>query len=210
MSQSLWTSTKRVSAVMAAVALGVAANLVAVAPVEALDATSDGSSAIVQVRVDSGVDTDGDGLIDAVEASLATDPVRQDTDGDGMPDSYEVWNALDPLNFSDASADVDNDGLSNIEEFDFGSLPFVADSDEDKFWDGFEVDWGTDPTAADSFPVGSRREDVNCDHSVDAIDIQMTVNAILGIETPVPTDINNSSGTDATDLQMLVNVVIGF
>lgn len=204
-SQRAAAQVKRVSRIfLAALAAGI------LTPALAAEAPSDGGSALVDVRVLSGVDSDGDGLTDSVEKTLGTDPRNVDTDGDGLPDSYEVWNALDPLNFSDASADVDNDGLSNIEEFDFGSLPFVADSDEDKFWDGFEVDWGTDPTAADSFPVGSRREDVNCDHSVDAIDIQMTVNAILGIETPVPTDINNSSGTDATDLQMLVNVVIGF
>ena len=38
----------------------------------------------------SGVDTDGDGLSDAEEASLGTDPTLPDSDGDGYSDYDEV------------------------------------------------------------------------------------------------------------------------
>lgn len=43
------------------------------------------------------VDTDGDGLIDTVEAMEMTDPNDADTDGDGWTDGTEVARGTDPL-----------------------------------------------------------------------------------------------------------------
>jgi hypothetical protein len=42
-------------------------------------------------------DTDGDGLADALEKLLGTDPANMDTDGDGFPDGLEVALGSDPL-----------------------------------------------------------------------------------------------------------------
>lgn len=42
-------------------------------------------------------DTDHDGLTDAEEAELGTDPAKADTDGDGYPDGDEVEEATNPL-----------------------------------------------------------------------------------------------------------------
>lgn len=42
-------------------------------------------------------DTDGDGLADAVEAGLGTDPLRADTDDDGAMDLYEIQLQTNPL-----------------------------------------------------------------------------------------------------------------
>ena len=42
-------------------------------------------------------DTDGDGLSDAYEVALGTDPCNKDTDGDGFSDSVEVASGSDPL-----------------------------------------------------------------------------------------------------------------
>ncbi len=47
------------------------------------------------------VDTDGDGLTDAQEAALGTDPNNPDTDGGGVNDGDEVNNGTDPLNPAD-------------------------------------------------------------------------------------------------------------
>jgi gliding motility-associated-like protein/uncharacterized repeat protein (TIGR01451 family) len=45
------------------------------------------------------IDTDGDGLLDGVEATLGTDPNNRDTDGDGIEDGEEVGDDPDtPLN----------------------------------------------------------------------------------------------------------------
>lgn len=45
---------------------------------------------------DAAIDTDGDGLSDADELRLGTDPNRSDTDGDGYPDGLELRNAYNP------------------------------------------------------------------------------------------------------------------
>ena len=50
------------------------------------------------VAPSSAADTDGDGLSDAQEALLGTDPLNPDTDGDGFSDGAEVASGSDPLN----------------------------------------------------------------------------------------------------------------
>ncbi len=51
-------------------------------------------------------DSDGDGLTDAREVTeLGTDPLSQDTDGDGLTDDCELVNGMDPLD-----PDTDDDG----------------------------------------------------------------------------------------------------
>jgi YD repeat-containing protein len=45
----------------------------------------------------SEVDTDGDGLSDAEEQQIGSDPLNPDTDGDGYPDGLEVLLGSDPL-----------------------------------------------------------------------------------------------------------------
>lgn len=42
-------------------------------------------------------DTDSDGLTDAEELTLGTDPYWPDSDNDRLPDGYEIANSLDPL-----------------------------------------------------------------------------------------------------------------
>jgi hypothetical protein len=44
----------------------------------------------------SGTDTDGDGLIDAVETAIGTSPTKVDTDGDRFDDKSEIVNGYNP------------------------------------------------------------------------------------------------------------------
>lgn len=69
------------------------------------------------------VDSDGDGLFDAEEAELGTDPASTDSDMDYMLDGDEVAAGTDPT---------------------------VADTDGDTYLDGDEALEGTDPLSADS------------------------------------------------------------
>jgi ELWxxDGT repeat protein len=72
-------------------------------------------------------DSDGDGLTDAVETALGTNPADPDTDDDGLDDGDEV----------------------NV----YGTDPLDADSDDDGFSDGAEVAAGSDPLDPDSTPI---------------------------------------------------------
>jgi Bacterial TSP3 repeat len=84
-------------------------------------------------------DNDGDGLSNALEKQIGTDPCNADTDGDGIPDGYEYGAALDlnrtagtaaipypypgtrpypnPLDKTDANTDYDGDGLTLLDEY---------------------------------------------------------------------------------------------
>ncbi len=67
----------------------------------------------------SQIDSDGDGLTDAVEAELGANPVNSDSDNDGLPDGEEVnAHGTDPLN-----PDTDGDGINDSTEIAFGTSP---------------------------------------------------------------------------------------
>ena len=115
-------------------------------------------------------DSDGDGLDDAIEIGLGTDPNDIDTDNDGLEDGLEynyrlAYNArvvfyksvqmvsadfftLNPDNGSDGNADSDSDGLINGFEILNGLNPLnAADALQDLDGDGIsnleEMQYGT-------------------------------------------------------------------
>jgi hypothetical protein len=70
-------------------------------------------------------DADGDGLEDATETSLGTDPADTDSDDDGLSDGVEVNTyATNPIH-----ADTDNDSLADGDEaLTYGTNPLLADT----------------------------------------------------------------------------------
>ncbi len=115
-------------------------------------------------------DSDGDGLSDAAEATLGTDPNNADSDGDGRPDGEEV--GADPASPADedgdgiidaldsATADADGDGVMDqqdpanadpcVPNAASPACQAVTDSDGDGLSDAVEATLGTDPNNADS------------------------------------------------------------
>ncbi len=81
-------------------------------------------------------DSDGDGLTDAEEAVIGTDPYNPDTDGDGLSDYDEVRvYKTNPLN-----PDTDLDGLTDgAEVFTYRTNPLDRDTDKGGVTDGHEV-----------------------------------------------------------------------
>lgn len=94
-------------------------------------------------------DSDGDGLMDGEEVrKYKTDPMKADTDGDGLNDGNEVrMLKTDPTN-----KDTDSDGLSDGDEVSkHKTNPLVADTDDDGLQDGAEVNsHKTDPLQKDT------------------------------------------------------------
>ena len=68
-------------------------------------------------------DNDGDGLSDAEELSLGTDPNARDTDKDGLDDGHEYDIGTDPLNY-----DSDGDGINDGDEVSAGTDPLLNDA----------------------------------------------------------------------------------
>ena len=91
------------------------------------------------------LDTDGDGLDDAQETRLGTDPNNPDTDSDGLSDGEEVRRRMNPR-----TSDSDNDGLSDGDELVAGTDPNRWDTDGDGLMDSREMRLGTDPTKRDT------------------------------------------------------------
>lgn len=71
--------------------------------------------------------------------------------------------------------------------------------DDDAFY--FRVTETADPGEA---------ADINGDQSVDAVDIQLAINAVLGISiAPFSADVNGDQSADAVDIQLVINAALG-
>lgn len=93
-------------------------------------------------KVDGLPDTDGDGVNDASEIVLGTDPTKVDSNGNGVSDKQELSAKLGD------ERDADSDGLSDSVETLFGTDPKKPDTDSDGFKDGEEVINGFNPKGA--------------------------------------------------------------
>ena len=82
-------------------------------PAGAEPALTDIDDGPILTFVEAGLDSDGDGLYDACEAVLGTDPTNWDTDGDGFSDKIERDIGRDPLVFTNDDDTVDYGGPAN-------------------------------------------------------------------------------------------------
>jgi hypothetical protein len=113
-------------------------------------------------------DTDSDGLSDADELRLGTDPFLADTDGDGFSDGVEVYGNSRGGNFNPTQValpdgggldpgcppelrgvDSDCDGLTDCDEQIVGTNARKIDTDDDGVPDSVEFKLGTQASAKD-------------------------------------------------------------
>ncbi|MDP6945737.1 MAG: hypothetical protein QF464_16420, partial [Myxococcota bacterium] len=125
-----------------------------------------------QVCLDPAADDDGDGLINAVEASevLGSNPLAVDTDGDGERDDVEVGSAVD------APLDADGDGLADAIESALGDedqdcIPDEIDPEEAGFsFVACEAEGKSCGVNSCGGSCGTCGEDELCNASGDCID----------------------------------------
>lgn len=104
-------------------------------------------------------DTDGDGVIDALEDYIGTDKTKPDTDDDNLTD-FEEYSiiATDPIDSDsddngilDGADDPDDDKLTNRQELDNSTSIYSSDTDADYLSDYDEIfTYFTDPTKSDT------------------------------------------------------------
>lgn len=169
------------------------------------------------------LDSDGDGLADAVESSAppagtGTNPADADTDNDGWDDGTEVRLGYDPNDVNDPnglpaydSSDADFDSLPRTYELSVGTDPNDADTDNDRIRDDYEILVGTDPLNVLSFPALG---DANGDNTVDNVDPVRILAAFLDRETLDNTnlsqvDVNRDGVVDNQDATILFNWFVG-
>lgn len=93
-------------------------------------------------------DRDFDGLTNAEEEKLGTDPDNPDSDGDGLKDNEEAMT----YHTNPMKADTDGDGLTdNLEVLKYRTSPLEMDTDGDRLSDGEELlKFKTNPTMTDT------------------------------------------------------------
>jgi cell wall-associated NlpC family hydrolase len=115
----------------AAVIPGISAGTGLTGPVST-DAATGSTGGLALAAAGSGVDTDHDGLTDALEAQLGLDAHGADSDHDGLSDGYELLK----LHTNPLLADSDGDHISDSVEMALGTNPLTSDSDRDGLIDG--------------------------------------------------------------------------
>lgn len=157
-------------------------------PIDVKSAGESDASSRVNGRI---LDTDGDGLPDALDNDFThgTNPYFPDSDGDGFDDAFEVAHFSDgfrpttkdgrgcdpasPLTPRCQPADTDGDGLSQYAERYLKLRDTLVDSDGDGIPDGLEVRYGLDPLTAHTAGL-----DTDGDGATDAQEFRLGSNPI--------------------------------
>lgn len=93
-------------------------------------------SGIIEIPEDEETtDSDNDGLTNAKEKELGTNPYSVDSDGDGLPDKFEIEQTKTNV----LKKDTDGDGINDGDELDLGLNPLKTDSKGDGIKDNDRI-----------------------------------------------------------------------
>jgi cell wall-associated NlpC family hydrolase len=135
-----------------------------------------------------GVDSDHDGLSDALERRLGLDPFRSDTDGDNLADGHELVTS-----HTDARrGDSDGDRLGDAFELARGLDPLSPDTDRDGHLDGsfgqnqsdLDLD-GLDDSLEQALGLNPQLADSDSDGFGDALELHSGVDPLSAQVNPL-------------------------
>ncbi|MBI1291787.1 hypothetical protein GC173_11170 [bacterium] len=155
------------------------------------------------ITVTPSVDTDRDGIPDAVETTIGTQANNKDSDNDTIEDGVERAIGTNPNSDTDPivgnRTDTDGDGIPDA----YDSAPSNADSDSDGYRDGYEYAYNGTTTLAGTPPLG----DANGDTLKNAADATLILEAFLEVSTLAvddeQVDINRDGIVDNVDAVLL-------
>ncbi|MBI4556424.1 MAG: SBBP repeat-containing protein [Candidatus Hydrogenedentes bacterium] len=105
-----------------------------------------------------------------------------------------------------SSQDTDGDGLTDSDEINvYHTSELKRDTDDDGINDDVEIAYGSDPLTPNARPVA----DIDGNSVVDAVDVQLVINAALGLGISGDADINKDGNVDAVDVQIVINAALG-
>ncbi|TNE85771.1 MAG: hypothetical protein EP330_24350 [Deltaproteobacteria bacterium] len=137
-------------------------------------------------------DSDGDGLSNADELVVGTDPDDPDTDGDGVPDGEEVG---DPNNPQNSDGDADIDALDTDDDGD--GIPTAVEGAFDVDEDGVPNYLDTDSDGDTILDADEGTGDADCDGAPDFLDAAYDADGQFCDTAEQPT--GNDTGTVTTD-----------
>ena len=148
----------------------------------------------------------GSEIPDSLELTLESPTGFRHTVRDVVPNSTLVLDAADfdgdnLVNRVEGMDDLDEDGTPNYLDY---------DSDNDGFWDRVEVAHNGHPyDGAIIPPLPPMTGDINFDGTADAIDIQLAVNRVLGLDPGYKADLNSDGEENALDVQIVIAEALG-
>jgi hypothetical protein len=148
----------------------------------------------------------GSEIPDSLELTLESPGGFRLTLRDVVPNSTLVLDAADfdgdnLANKVEGMDDLDEDGTPNYLDY---------DSDNDGFWDRVEVAHNGHPYDGAIIPqLSPMTGDINFDGKADAIDTQLAINRVLGLDPGYKADLNSDGEENALDVQIVIEAALG-
>jgi hypothetical protein len=148
----------------------------------------------------------GPEIPESLEVTLESAGGYRRTVSDVTPDSTLVLDAADfdgdgLVNRAEGMGDADEDGTPNYLDH---------DSDDDGYWDVVEVAHNGHPFDGAVIPPPPQMTgDINFDGSTDAVDVQLAMNRVLGLDPGYGADLNGDVEENALDVQIVIGAALG-
>jgi hypothetical protein len=145
-------------------------------------------------------DVDRDGLPDALESLLGTNPNSKDSDGDGIEDGVEVGIGTNPNSNTSPGSNTDSDNDLIPDAFD--ASPSNADANGDRFRDGYAL--ARTGRVNGAVTLGNVNGSGGVDFADGLLILRSFVNLVV-LPPDVDQDVNRDGFIDNVDGSIIIN-----